>query len=102
MEQLNKNKNEEWTENQKIAFVLIQDVCAKMGLNNGEVAQMFTTFSKKEEVFTHFQFVTTHWLNEDIFLPGLSFWVYYLPCQALTISCRMIAPSIEILNQIFC
>jgi sialic acid synthase SpsE len=49
----------EWNKKQKIAFVKIQNLLAEEGLTNEEVAEMFSTFENKEQVFTHFQFTTS-------------------------------------------
>jgi len=67
----NKNKlwKERWNDNQKKAFLLIQDtIYTKLGLTNQEVADMHTLESR-EEVFSLFKFQTGMWLNQN---PSLS------------------------------
>jgi len=55
----------DWTIKQKIAFIKIQNICAELGLTNQEVADMFLSFENRNDVATHFLFVTSRWrINE--------------------------------------
>jgi len=56
----------DWTAKQKIAFIKIQNLLAELGLSNIEVAEMFSTFEKVEDVFTHFQFTTSRWRIKEL------------------------------------
>lgn len=51
-------KNGKWSKKQKKAFIKIQEALSDLGISNIEVAEMFTTFTYKEEVFTLFEFTT--------------------------------------------
>ena len=51
----------DWSEKQKKAFIKIQDVFAELGLTNQEVADMFTTFTNRDDVATLFAFQTGRW-----------------------------------------
>ena len=55
----------DWTDKQKVGFILCQDVLHDIGLSNIEVAKMFCTFDDKETVFALFQFTTGRWLNNS-------------------------------------
>jgi len=55
-----------WSKRQKIAFIKIQNLLAELRLSNLEVAEMFSTFETKEEVFTHFQFTTSRWRTKEL------------------------------------
>jgi len=59
-------KMKDWNARQKIAFIKIQILLAELGLSNLEVAEMFSTFKTKEEVFTHFQFTTSRWRIKEL------------------------------------
>ena len=55
-----------WSVKQKIAFIKIQNICAEIGLTNQEVADMFLTFENRNDVATHFLFVTSRWRISEL------------------------------------
>ena len=56
---------DDWTNKQKEAFVKIQnEILSTLELTNMEVAEMFSTFDSKEQVFTLFRFTTSRWITE--------------------------------------
>jgi len=55
-----------WNTKQKIAFIKIQNLLAEERLSNEEVAEMFTTFENKEQVYNHFQFTTSRWRIKEL------------------------------------
>jgi len=56
----------DWNTKQKIAFIKIQNICAELGLTNQDVAEMFTTFENRNDVATHFLFVTCRWRIKEL------------------------------------